>query len=190
MSKKVLSHFKKKSNGNLDTNNPIKVNYSKADKIKYYSARASDSSLTAQQKNYAKGKVKTLSSGKGLIAITDDKNFKGGKGKQRRVMISGINHETGEKMVNRISSTSSNTAMKLNRVGAPILQKESYLDQEVHIKKKKGSMFKDEDLVETTSTINPFDYKKVFKFIFKGDSSDNQSRKLAERNTRLGKKYK
>ena len=186
----VLSRYEKKPDGTLDGTKPIKVHYDKEEKIRYYTKRMKDPSLTDSQRYYASQKVQMLLSGKGVIAITADENFKGGKGKNRRVMISGVNPKTGEKMVNRITSSNTERTMKLNRQNTPILQKDCYLDQEVHVKKKNGGAFQDADLIPTTSTIHPFDYQKVFRFIFKGKSTSKSSKKIAENNSRLGQKFK
>lgn len=189
MGKNAISRYEKKPDGTLDSSKPVWVNYDREEKIRYYTRRMNDSSLSQSQRFYAKQKVQMLTSGKGLIAITADENFKGGRGKNRRVMISGVNKETGEKMVNRITSSNTERTMKLNRQNTPILQKDCYLDQEVHVKKKGGGSFRDSDLTPTTSTIHPFDYKKVFKFIF-----DNKKTKvgkdLIKLNNYKGRKYR
>ena len=187
--KKVIQSFEKNKEGKLDPSRPVMVDYDKEQKIDYYKKRMKDTSLTKQQREYAASKVKMLESGKGVIAITKDENFKGGRGKIRRVMVSGVNTETGEKMVNRITSKKSDEAMKLNRQNVPILQVDSYIEQEAHIKKKKGDSFKDKDLQETSSTIHPFDYKKVFKFIFHNKSSKKR-KDTSNNNLAKGKKYK
>ena len=115
-----------------------------------------------------------LTTGKGKIFLTKDEHFKGGNEKIRRVMQSGYNPENNSFAVNRISSTGD---IKLNRQHVPILQKESYIDTEVHVKKKKSGLFLKEDLIETSSTINPYDYKKVFKSIGKKQSNDAKVKK-------------
>lgn len=188
--KKVIQKYETDKEGKLAPSRPVLVDYDKEQKIDYYKKRMKDKSLTDKQREYAAGKVKMLESGKGVIAITKDENFKGGKGKIRRVMVSGVNTKTGEKMVNRITSRNAEDTMKLNRKNIPILQKESYLEQEVHVKKKKGDSFKDEDLQETSSTVNPFQFKKIFHFIFKGKKGNGKSQSRAKNNVRLGKDYK
>ena len=185
----VLSRYEKKPDGTLDGTKPIKVHYDKEEKIRYYTKRMKDPSLTDSQRYYASQKVQMLLSGKGVIAITADENFKGGKGKNRRVMISGVNPKTGEKMVNRITSKSSDQTIPLNRQGVPILQYDSHLDQEVYVKKKNGGAFQDADLIPTTSTIHPFDYRKVFRFIFKNKKT-KKGKEISHKNDRLGKGFK
>lgn len=70
------------------------------------------------------------------------------------------------------------------------MQKKSKIEQKIYVKKKKGGSITDKDLKETSSTINPFDYKRIFKFIFKGRHNDKKSKKIAQSNTKIGKKYK
>ena len=187
--KKVIHSFEKNKEGKLDPSRPVMVDYDKEQKIDYYKKRMKDSSLTKQQREYAASKVKMLESGKGVIAITKDENFKGGRGKIRRVMVSGVNTETGEKMVNRITSKKSDEAMKLNRQNVPILQVDSYIEQEAHIKKKKGDSFKDKDLQETSSTIHPFQFKRIFHYIFKA-SDTPERKKTSKKNRDLGGDYR
>lgn len=188
MKRKAIKNYPNK-NGVLDTSKPNYTTYDLESKIKYYKKRSTDPKLTNNQKEYAVTKLKMLTTGKGRIYITDDQSFKGGKGKPRRVMVSGINSEDNFLMVNPITSSKKDTTMKLNRKGVPILQKDSYLDQHVNIKKKKGDKFTSKDLKETTSTINPWDYKKTFKFLFHSKKTP-LNEVTSKNNNRLGKKYK
>ena len=171
-------------NGKIDSNCPIYVDYNINDKIDYYKKRKNDYSLTKEQRYYADKKYKMLTTGKGRIFITKDEYFKGGKGKNRRVMLVGTNNNNV--MINEILGSKNNTRMKLNRSNVPILQKESYLDQQSYIKKKKGDLFNTKDLIDTTSTINPYDYDKAMKFIF----NDNKNIIISKKNKKMGKFYK
>lgn len=138
----VLSRYEKKPDGTLDGTKPIKVHYDKEEKIRYYTKRMKDPSLTDSQRYYASQKVQMLLSGKGVIAITADENFKGGKGKNRRVMISGVNPKTGKKMVNRIISSNTERTMKLNRQNTPILQKTAIWIRKSMSKRKTEARFR------------------------------------------------
>lgn len=104
--------------------------------------------------------------------------------------LTGVDKKTGEKAVNRITTSTNEENEKLTRQNVPILQKKSKIEQKIYVKKKKGGSITDKDLKETSSTINPFDYKRIFKFIFKGRHNDKKSKKIAQSNTKIGKKYK
>ncbi len=189
MKKKVIDHFKFKD-GKLDTSKPVMVDYSREEKLHYYENRLKNKkNLSHKQIFFAEKKIQMLKSGVGLIALTEDENFKGKNKSLRRVMISGVN-EKGEKMVNRITSEASDKRMILRRFQVPILQKKSYLDQQVYIKKKNGGPYTDKDLIETSSTINPFDRNRAMHFIFSGLRNDKDTLKTAENNIRIGKSFK
>lgn len=124
-----------------------------------------------------------LTTGIGRIYITSDEDFKGKNGSIRRVMISDIADNKDDVLVNRITSSNKSTTRKLRNDDVPILQNESYLDQQCYLKKKKsgGKNFKISEMQETTSTINPYDYSDSMKFIFKKGSMYRDS------NVRLSK---
>lgn len=174
-------------NGKIDPDKPIYVEYDIEDKIEYYKKRKNDYSLTKEQRYYADKKYKMLTTGKGRIYVTEDEYFKGGKGKHRRVMLVGTNNDNV--MINKIYGSKAGNRIELSREDVPILQKESYLEQDSHIKKKHGGLFSKKDLTETTSTINPYDYDKVMKFIFK-NTSDSKLASVSKNNCRIGKDYK
>lgn len=98
-------------------------------------------------------------------------------------MISDIADNKDDVLVNRITSSNKSTTRKLRSDDVPILQNESYLDQQCYLKKKKsgGKNFKISEMQETTSTINPYDYSDSIKFIFKKGSMYRDS------NVRLSK---
>lgn len=182
MKRKVLEKYGYDHNGKLDYRNPVYVDYDVDDKIKYYGKRRNDISLSKEQREYADKKYRMLTTGIGRIYITSDEDFKGKKGSIRRVMISDIADNKDDVLVNRITSSNKSTTRKLRNDDVPILQNESYLDQQCYLKKKKsgGKNFKISEMHETTSTINPYDYGDSMRFIFKKESKyKNDNLKLS-----------
>lgn len=177
---KIIKKFSKKDDGTLDTNHPILVHFNIKKKITYYEKRSKNRNLTKNQREYAAKKLEMLKTNIGRIYITDDSHFKGKLKSIRRVVF--IGKDKNKIGVNRITSskkTANHENIKLNRKNVPILQKESYLDPEIYVKKKHGDLLKESDLIPTTSTVNPNQISKIKTIIFRSRSkTTSKNRKL------------
>lgn len=125
------------------------------------------------KKEYNEKKIYMLRTGIGRIYVVHDKIFNVDYGNQksnRRVVVTANGEE--ESLVNLIYTNVSYKMLKIEKEprrikimsdDVPILNYDSYID--IECKKIKNNDLKKYDL-ETTSTINPNDFKKINDFIF------------------------
>ena len=170
---------------------PFIVNreYSLEEKIDYYTKRINNPNCTDGQQNYAKYKVKILTSGVGRIFTVSDKelgNPNYDNDKPRRVVTTAINHKTGNVLINGIYTTPSYyNKLKINCYDAdgriPMLDHESYLNVQAK-KKLDNTFFNIKDLSETTSTVDPFQLDDILSYVYpNGKSSYIQSKNVYKR---------
>lgn len=178
---KVGNEYKKDIKGK-----PFVVNkeYSLEEKIDYYTKRINNPNCTDGQQNYAKYKVKILTSGVGRIFTVPDKelgNPNYDNDKPRRVVTTAINHKTGNVLINGIYTTPSYyNNFKINSYDAdgriPMLDHESYLNVQAK-KKLDNTFFNIKDLSETTSTVDPLQLDNILNYVYpKKETNKSQSR--------------
>lgn len=161
--------------------------YSIEDKIKYYSRRINDKSLTQDQRTYAAIKTRMLTSGVGRIVCYPDRLLGNDRfqdiNKMRRLVVVAKNQNNKKVLVNGLYSNNNKFRKEIstyyspgedgneNFSKIPILHYDnSYLNIQ-SLTKDKDNFYNISDFIETTSTVDPFDLDKIRSFVFNDDNN-------------------
>ena len=170
---KVIKAYRIGKNNKM---NHIGEHFSLNEKIDYYTKRINDKNLTEGQRFYAKRKLRMFKSGIGRIYLIKDFNFGNpnfpDNQKDRRVVVSSLNHNNSKVLLNGIYSNKSKIRYGpiYNYDGIEqvyILDHDSYVALPTTLKKNK-EYFNINDLRETSSTISPLIIDDLMKEIYPG----------------------
>ena len=166
-----------------------KVNkeYSIEDKIKYYSGRVYDKSLSKEQRQYASYKLQILKTGVGRIVCYPDRLLGNDRyqdiNKTRRLVVVAKNQNNRNVLVNGIYSNNNFYKKEISTLYSPgedgsddyskipiLHYNNSYLDIK-SLTKDNDNFYNLNDFEETTSTINPFELNEIQDFVFNDDAN-------------------